>query len=451
MSKNADVFKRVFIGTGFICFLSIAALSQPAGQVPDSALTLRQCIDYALKHQPLVNQALVNEAIVRTTNAINLSTWYPQVNAQANLTHYNSRPTSYIVDSAGGVHLQKNGVVNTFIPVLGVSQTIFNPALLYATRTAPLYNQQAQEITDSTKIDIIAGVSKTFYSLLLTLEQISVLREDTARLGKNVSDTYHQYVAGIVDETDYDEAVISLNNSKFQLKQATENLYPQYATLKQVMGYPPRAQFNVLFDTVQMMNDISFDTTQELQFEKRIEYKVLQTQKALQLANINYYRKAWLPTVGAFFNYDYEFQSNSFSDLFSKAYPYSYMGLTLNMPIFTGFNRTNNIKRARLQSDLLDWSELNLKSQIFTEYATAMANYKSNLYNLSISKDNVSLAKKTYDIVALQYQQGVVPYLNVITAESNLITSEISYQNALFQVLSSKIDLQKSMGFITVR
>jgi outer membrane protein TolC len=431
--------------------MSITAFSQPAGQAADSALTLRQCIDYALKHQPLVNQALVNEAIVRTTNQINLSGWYPQVNAQANLTHYNTRPTSYIVDSAGAVHLQKNGVVNTFIPVLGVSQTIFNPALLYAARTAPLYNQQAQEITDSTKIDIIAGVSKTFYGLLLTLEQISVLQEDTARLGKNVSDTYHQYVAGIVDETDYDEAMISLNNSKFQLKQASENLNPQYAMLKQVMGYPPRAQFNVLFDTIQMMNDIAFDTTQELQFEKRIEFKVLQTQKALQLANINYYRKAWLPTVGAFFNYDYEFQSNSFSDLFSQAYPYSYMGLTLNVPIFTGFNRTNNIKRARLQASLLDWSELNLKSQIFTEYATALANYKSNYFNLSISKDNVLLARKTYDIVTLQYQQGVVPYLNVITAESNLITSEIGYQNALFQVLSSKIDLQKSMGFITVR
>lgn len=451
MSKIADVFcKRLFICVSFLSLLSIAAFSQPANSA-DSALTLDQCIAYALKHQPYINQAVVNQAIVRTTNQINLSSWYPQVNAQANLTHYNSRPTSYIVDSAGNVHLQKNGVVNTFIPVLGVSQTIFNPALLYATRSAPLYNQQAQQITDSTKIEIVAGVSKTFYSLLLTLEQISVLKEDTARLGKNVSDTYHQYVAGIVDETDYDEAVISLNNSKFQLRQATENLNPQYATLKQVMGYPPRSQFNVLFDTVAMMNDIAFDTTQELQFEKRIEYKVLQTQKALQLANINYYRNAWMPTVGAFFNYDYEFQSNSFGDLFSRAYPYSYMGITLNLPLFTGFNRTNNIKRARLQSDLLDWSETNLKSQIYTEYATAMAGYKSNLYNLTISKENVNLARKTYDIVQLQYQQGVVPYLNVITAESNLITSEISYQNALFQVLSSKIDLQKSMGVIVVR
>ncbi len=129
---------------------------------------------------------------------------------------------------------------------------------------------------------------------------------------------------------------------------------------------------------------------------------------------------------------------------------HSYVGLSLNMPIFTGFSRTQNVKRANLQNKLLDWSEENLRSQIYAEYTSALATYKSNLFNLDATRDNVTLARKTYDIVALQYSQGIVPYLNVITAESNLITSEIGYQNALFQLLSSKIDLQKAMGVITV-
>lgn len=451
MSKLSDVLsQRLIISSCFLFCLSIAAFSQPANRA-DTAFSLQQCIDYALKHQPFINQAQMNESIVRTTNAINLSTWYPQVNISGNLTHYNSLPTAFIKNSAtGATQQQKTGVVNTFTPVLGVTQTLFNPALLYATRSASIYVRESQQITDSTKIEVIAGVSKSFYGLLLTLEQIGVLKEDTARLGKNVSDAYHQYIGGIVDETDYDEAVISLNNSKFQLKQATENVVPQYALLKQIMGYPPRSRFNVLYDTVQMMNDIAFDTTQQLQFEQRVEYKVLRTEKDLQMSNINYYRNAWLPTVGAFFNYDYSFQNNSFGKLFSQAYPYSFMGLSVSVPVFTGFNRTNNLKRSRLQADLLDWSEVTLRSQIWSEYTSALAAYKSNLYNLGISKDNVGLARKTYDIVTLQYQQGVVPYLNVITAESNLITSEISYRNALFQVLASKIDLEKSMGIITV-
>ena len=429
--------------------ISIDAFSQPATRV-DTALSLDQCVEYALKHQPFINQAVVNVAIARTTNSINLAGWLPQVNLTANLTHYTTLPTTFIKGTGGTTAETKTGVINTLIPVLGVTQTIFNPALMYAAKSAPLFVKQAEQITDSTKIGIVAGVSKTFYSLLLTLEQINVLKEDTARLTKNMNDTYHQYISGIADETNYDEAVISLNNSKFQLKQSAENVLPLYAMLKQVMGYPPLSNFNVIYDTTRMLENVAFDTTSELEFGKRIEFQMLQTQKQLQQQQIGYYRKAWLPTVGAFFNYDYEFQNNDFGRLFSQAYPYSFLGLSVSMPIFTGLSRVYNIKRSRLEADLLDYSEFSLKSEIYTEYTTALAAYKSNLYNLTISKENVNLAKRTYDIVSLQYLQGVVPYLNVITAESNLVTSEISYQTAIYQLLSGKIDLEKAMGIITI-
>jgi outer membrane protein TolC len=450
MPKIALIVKNLISSICLLC-LSIAAFSQP-NTSPDTTaqvLSLDQCVGYALKHEPMINMAIINVAIVRATNAINTSGWLPQVNVTGSLTHYNTLPTSFFTDS-GKLTQQKTGIVNTITPTLAVTQTIFNPALLYAVKAAPLYVKQAQQITDSTKIEIIDAVSKSFYSLLNTLEQINILKEDTARLNKNVSDTYHQYVGGIVDKSDYDEAVITLNNSLFSLRQAIELIRPQYAQLKQVMGYPPLQQFNVLYDTLQMKNDMAFDTTQGLTFEKRIEYQYLQTTKQLQLATVNYYRHAWLPTVGAFFNYEDEFENNSFGSLLSQGYPFSYEGLSVTFPIFTGFARTQNLKKARLQYDLLGWSEVELKSQIWNDYTTAMSNYRSNLYNVTVSEENVGLAKETYDIVQLQYLQGIVPYLNVITAETNLITSELTYETSIFQVLSSKVDLEKAMGIITV-
>ncbi|HXD78483.1 MAG TPA: TolC family protein [Puia sp.] len=435
------------------CLLCLSTVTNAQVNNTDTAgaYTLDQCVTYALKHEPMINQAMINQAIVRASNAIATAGWLPQVGVAGTFTHYFSLPTSFIKDSSGKVVNQKAGIVNTFNPTLAVSQTIFNPALIYAAHAAPVYNRQAQQITDSSKIAIVAAVSKSFYSLLLTLEQINVLMDDTARLNKNVSDTYHQFVGGVVDKTDYDEAVISLNNSLVTLRQAVEAVRPQYAQLKQVMGYPPTAHFNVVYDTAQMQQDIAFDTTRQLQFEKRIEYQVLQTAKALQRMQADYYRKSWLPTVGAFFDYEYEFEHNTISGMFDQSYPFSYAGLQVSIPIFTGLARVNNIKRARLQYDLLDWTEVELKSQIYSEYTSALAAYKSNLYNLSLSKENVALAQESYDIVKLQYQQGVVAYLNVITAESNLRTSEITYQNSLFQLLSSKIDLEQAMGIIMVK
>jgi outer membrane protein TolC len=422
-------------------------------------LTLKQCIDYALIHQPGLNRSLINVDITKETNAVNLAAWLPQANVTGSLIHYIQLPnngaavvspggSSSTTGGTGGTSLRGTSS-NTFVPELDVSQAIFSPTLLYNHRTAPLLVTASQQVTDSTKIYLVTSITKSFYNVLLTLEQINVLKEDTTRLGKNVRDTYHQYIGGIVDETDYEEATITLNNSKAQLKQANENVTPQFATLKQLMGYPPEQQFNVSFDTAQMIQGIHVDTAQQLRYEARIEYKQLNTEKLLQNELIHYYNFQWVPTVSAFFDYDLSYANNNLGKLYSTSYPTSLVGVSFSIPIFTGFARTHNVRKAKLQAKILDVNEIDLKSQIYTQYTTALANYKSNFYNLQLLQKNVSLAQRTYFVVDLQYKQGIVAYLNVITAESNLITSEINYINALFQVLSSKIDLEKAMGSIT--
>jgi outer membrane protein TolC len=215
------------------------------------------------------------------------------------------------------------------------------------------------------------------------------------------------------------------------------------------MGFPPENQFNVVFDTLEMMRSIHIDTAEQLQYEKRIELQLLNTDKDLQNQLVKYYRYSFLPTVSGFFNYNLNYESDKFSGLFSNSYPTSLVGVSFSIPIFTGFSRLNNLHKARLQQQVLDWTATDLKAQIYTQYTTALANYKGNYYNLQLLQKNVAMAKRVYFVVTLQYKQGIVPYLNVITAESNLITSEISYLNALFQVLSNKIDLEKAMGNIT--
>jgi len=420
------------------------------------SLTISQCVDYALVHQPALNQAQINIEITKATNAINLSTWLPQISATGDAIHYIQQSTyssseTTTTGTTGGTtsNSTRSAATNSFIPELGVTQTIFNPSLLYASKTAPLLVKQAQQATDSTKIYLVDAVSKAYYNVLLTLEQINVYKDDTTRLGRSLRDAYHQYKGGIVDETDYEEAAISLNNAVATLKQADENVIPQYATLKQLMGYPPQEQFNVAFDTVRMMQDLQIDTTQQLNYEKRIEYQQVRTQQAIQDEQVNYYKLAFLPTVSAFYDYNLAFENNNLNQLFSNSYPSQLVGLSISIPIFTGFSRINGVRRAKLQREQLNFTESNLRSQIYTEYTTSLAGYKSNFFNLTLLQKNVALARRTYFVVELQYKQGIVAYLNVITAQSNLISSEISYINALFQTLSSKIDLEKAMGNIS--
>ncbi len=447
---NGFVFARKIWVTAFvfICTIYCVKAQTPKDTSTNTeTFTLQQCINYGLQHQPTLQQSLINQSITRATNAINKAGWYPQVAATAGITHYTQLPTNYNSQNGTPTPVQ-TGIANTSIPGVSVSQAVFSPSLIYASRVAPYYVTQSQQITDSTKINVYVSVSKSFYNLLLTLQQINVLKEDTVRLAQNVRDSYHQYVGGIVDETDYEEATISLNNSLAQLKGANENITPQYAVLKQAMGYPPEKQFNIGFDSAQMTKDIDVDTTESLQFEHRIEYRIYKNDIDIQHQLTDYYHLAALPTVSAFYNYNYEFANSSFGKLYSRGFPYSYGGLTLSVPIFGGFSRVQNVRRSKLEEDYLGWNLVSLKSEIYSEYTSALGNYKSNLYSLHLSDANVALAKRVYFVVTLQYKQGIVPYLNVITAESNLISSQINYLNALFQVQLSKVDLERAMGNI---
>jgi len=434
----------------FSLLISLQSLSQernPADSL--QFLTLDQCIVYALKHQPAYMQSAINVSIARKTNAISLSGWLPQVNFSGSLTHYDPQQTSFTAnptDPSGPPLQVHSGITNIFTPQVNASQAIINPDVLYAARSAHLYFESAMQSSDSTKINLITSVSKSFFSLLLTLAQMNVLKDDTTRLGKTQRDAYHQYISGIVDKTDYQEATISLNNSRALLKQAMESVRPLYANLKQIMGYAPEKEFNVSYDTNQMMKKISIDTNEQLLVEKRIEYQQLQTTKKLQEQDIQYYRSQFLPALTAFYNYVYEYENNSFSQLFNQAYPYSYMGASVSIPLFTGLRWHENVQKAKLQMQKTDWQITDLKSRIYSEYTSSLATYKSNLYNLNILRDNMTMARDVYGVVSLQYKEGLIAYLNVITAESNLISSQISFLNALFQVLSSKVDLEKAMG-----
>jgi outer membrane protein TolC len=180
-----------------------------------------------------------------------------------------------------------------------------------------------------------------------------------------------------------------------------------------------------------------------------VEYKLLQTQKQLQQYNLKYNHLSFLPDISAYGNYNLNFQNNDISKVYNRSFPNSYAGLLLSIPIFQGGKRVQEVRQARLQIAQIDNNLLDIQNRINTEYQQAMAAYKSNLNYYQSQRENVSLAQEVYDVIQLQYRSGVKSYIEVINSETDLRTAQINLYNALYQLLSSKIDVQQAMGNIS--
>jgi len=410
------------------------------------AVSLPQCINFALKNQPASKQAIIDEEINEKNIGIALADWLPQINATGSAQHYFQLPQQPF--NGGFI---TSGVANSSTLSLTGSQVIYNNTVALASRTSKFSRQYYKQNTQSTQINVVADVSKAFYDVLLSQRQLAIINEDILRLQRSLKDAYAQYQAGVVDKIDYKQATISLNNELASRKQAEEAIKSKIAFLKQVMGVAAQKPIELLYDSTQLERETLIDTLQMLDVTNRIEYKQLQTQKALDNLNVDYYRWFFLPSVSAFGSYNLGYYNPNLSDLYSRSFPNSLLGLNVSIPIFTGNKRIQNVSKAKLQVERLDLDIVNTRNLINTEYTQALAGYKSSYNDYKVLRENVALAKDVYNVVFLQYREGIKTYLNVITAESDLRTSELNYYNALFNVLSNKIDLQKALGTLSVQ
>ncbi len=412
--------------------------------------SLSDCIQYALKNQPLIRQSLIDEEITETTIKSKLADWYPQVALNYAVQHYLELPTSFFPDASGVKRPVTIGVRNSSNVQFGVNQAIFNSDLLLANRTAKDVRKEVQQTTTSNKINVIVEVSKAYYDLLLTQKQVEVLDENILRLERSLKDAFNQYEGGIVDKIDYKRAQIALNNTKADRKRAQDLILAKNAYLKQLMGYPTSSDFEIIYDSLQMEREVFTDTLQKVQYTNRIENQLLQTRQSLLQANLKYYKWSYLPTVSANANYTPQFQNEKFSNLYNSAYPSSFLGLQLSLPIFQGNKRNYNLRGANLQLTRIKWDITAINSQIDAEYAQAMASYKGNLADWQALKENLVLADDVYNTLRLQYSAGIKTYLDVIIAETDLRAAQLNYLNALYNVLASKLDMQKALGTINI-
>ncbi|HLZ16454.1 MAG TPA: TolC family protein, partial [Cyclobacteriaceae bacterium] len=193
------------------------------GQQQDSLLrdaTLDNVVAYAIKNQPLIQQSLIDQETNETLIRSKLADWYPQIGFNYIFLHNfllqaNKVPVAFTPDGSGIVRFGAN---NTSTLQFAATQNIFNRDIFLASKTATQVRIQSAQNTSVNKINLAVNVTKAFYDVLATIQQIKVGQGDVVRLRQSLKNAYDQYVGGIVDKIDYKRATITLSNTQATLK-----------------------------------------------------------------------------------------------------------------------------------------------------------------------------------------------------------------------------------------
>ncbi|MGN5955302.1 TolC family protein [Sphingobacterium lactis] len=434
-----------------LIYTSVAAVSLGTATAQDnrplsSNATLDELINFALNNKIEVKQAQIDQEIGEREIASALSGWYPQINANGNLTHFIQLPTANI----NGQNIAM-GQRNTSALTFQADQAIINPGLFQASKAAQFIRQKNNLALENTRINTVVDVSKAYYDILTSEEQINIINENIARLKRQHTDASARYETGLVDNTDYKRALISLNNANAQLKSALEFRKYKYDFLKTLMGLNPTDGLSLSFAGQNMETNVLLDTSELVQIANRVEYRQLKNLQEIQKLNTQYQKWSYLPRLSAFANYGLNYRNNAFADLYGNNYPQSSFGLSLSIPIFTGMKRVQEVKKSELQESRIEMDLANLENQIGAQYSAAMASYRANTVEWQNAKANMELSEEVYNTIKLQYDAGLKTYLELMTAETDLKTSQLNYLNSLYALLASKLDIQKALGTVDIQ
>lgn len=471
------IMKHLFLLTSFLLSAAFGFAQQAAPKTDSTyTFTVADCINYAYNHQhDVVNANLDNKSAdfkVKET----IGQGYPQISGSANFQDYIKSPTvlfpDFITPSVYGV-LAKEGVKDGngnpivvpqssgLTPVnftqkynsnlgLTVSQLIFDPNYIVGLQARKTYKELYERSYTRSKIATNVSVTKAYYQVLVSVEQLKLLDADINQLKQQVDETAARNKQGFVEKVDVDRITVQYNSLVTTRENTLRLLALNYQLLKFQMGMPVDAKL-LLKDKLE---DINLDPTSadavndSTVYRNRIEYNLLETQKRLNEYSLKSTKGQFLPKLTANGSYSAAYQNNSFSQLYTTNFPSLYVGLTLSVPIFTGFQHLNQVRQSQI-TVLKSQNDIdNMKNTISLQVSQARTSFINGLQTLNDQKKNQALAQEVLRVSKIKYEQGVGSSIEVTQAQTSVQDADNSYIQGLYDALVSKVDLDQAYGRI---
>lgn len=409
--------------------------------------SLQQTIEYTLENHPSVQVYTNNVAIADAQSNQALSQYLPQVSASVTALDNLKLQTTVLPAGAFGpnpTQVQLGTKYNTNA-TLDVQQTVFDASKIAAIKANKPYRELSLVQQAQHREELVYNTATAYMQVLIYKEQLDLLHANQCKYEDMVEVLQVQFEQGVVLEQDVDRIRVSLNTTNFQIEDAANKARLALNNLKNAMGMP-------LDEHLQIKNDIEYEkfafqmVSDELEISSLNEIKMNELSMKLQEYNLKTKQATYLPSLKAVGKFGSQALDNDFENAWSEWNDYAYVGLSLQVPIFTGLHRSNIVQEEKLK---LENEQLNLdlnRKNLQLRYDNAKASLNTAFNSYLSNKDNMKLALKLLDVTEYQYQMGTASLVDYLNDDSAYKSAESNYINSLYNWMISQLNYEKSKG-----
>lgn len=443
-----------------------AQTTEGATEMTTMRLTLQEAIDLALSENPTIKVADLEVERYDYVRKEMLGNLYPSLSASGTYTYA-------VIKSEISKGLSF-GADNTIAAAAEVGLPLVVPAVWRSIKMTKVQMENAVELARASRIDMVNAVKKAYYNILLAEQSLAVLRSSEATVSKTVEDTRVQYEHGLASEYNLLTAEVQLSNLQPSIIQTANSIDVAKRLLKMYLSLPENIDI-ALVGTLDDFRDAILNGGEELSTDvsENSTLKQLDIQAELLQQNLKLTQTSRMPTLAAFGQFAFsgnDLDRSSFGAMmgggatggttgstgnagtaeavkksFYWQHPIS-IGVSLSVPIFSGFKNTNKVRQVRNQIRQLELQRDYVAKSTDVQVRSSINNLLTAREKMFANEKTVAQAQKAYDISNTRYKAGAGTILELNTAELSLTQAKLNYSQAIYDYISAKADYDQIVG-----
>ncbi len=367
------------------------------------------------------------------------------------------------------------GADNNWSAWLYLTQPIFDAGAFVGVGTAGRFQSLQREVVRGQAQQVASQVRRIYYRALLSHEEVRLTDESIKRTEQSLRETEGMFRAGLASSYDVLRLEVRLANLRPNLKRAGNVAAAAERDLSVQLGLDEVEPIRVagqlrdidltaldsnegvnreLVHLVGIRDALGTSVESLYQLARRMRSDLRQAQLNVELENarLKYEQTTRYPKLNAFLNAGLISQEDGSLDPFgeneNQRTTSAVLGLSLEVPIFQGFQRSARIEQRRIAREQANVQLKLLEQRAANEIRTALEALEEARERAEAQGQAVAQARRGYEIVSAQYLAGVSSQLEVTEGEVLLRESEFNYAEAVHDYLVAQADLDEAVGVL---
>jgi len=414
----------------FITIVSVVPV-QAAGR-----LTLRDCIDIALKNQPTIKSAQegVHAGEGRVTQAT--SPYLPQVKAS----------TGYSEDHSLGGALGDSST-KAYTTSLSVNQILYDFGRTGNTLDAARSGVRSNE-RDADRVihEVILNVKQAYYALLAARKLLLVAQQTIEQTESHLRQAEAFFRSGSRPRFDVTRAEVEVNNARLGLINARNNVRLRTIGLYNAMGIDPGGDIET-DDSLSAPASIPL-MEQALDEAVKNRPEMLKAEADIEAARarVRSEQSNYWPTLSANGAYNWANGTSEMGPFKGDIQNSWNAGVLLSVPLFEGGITRGKVGEAQANLRALEAQRQTLRQSILIELNQAYADIESAIARIDVMELSIKKARESLELAQGRYEAGVGPYIEVTDAQTASVNAETDHVQALYDYQLATARLYKAIG-----